>query len=309
MILITGSSGFIGSNCMFYLQKQGYNVIGVDNKIPEKDFGLNYLQHDLRDNLDKIFTTYDINLIIHLAGLKAVEESVKDPLLYYSNNLEGTLNLLRTAKKYGIKKLIFSSSATVYGIPQYLPLDEVHPTGTNISNPYGKTKYMIEEILKDLVTSDPTWTITILRYFNPCGTGWVYEQESSANLFPSILRAFKYNQPFDIYGVDYDTSDGTCVRDYIHIKDLVEGHVSALNNMKDGLNIYNLGTGIGYSVLDVITTIQKMLGKKLNIKMKPPRNGDLPMLVCNPTLANQKLKWRAKRTLSDMCNIKEQLKC
>ena len=284
-ILITGGLGYIGSHLSINLLKYNHNITIIDqinaiHKINTTNILLNnenvkYIQCDLK-NINKLNTIFNQNIfdiVIHLASYKSVPESLKNPLKYYNNNIIGTLNLLNTMNKHNCNNLIFSSSATVYGDQTY-PVDENAQTGIGITNPYGKTKYMIEEILKDLYDSNDGWNITILRYFNPIGCMYGFKEDKAAtNLYPHIIRCKENNEILKIYGNDYDTPDGTCIRDFIHINDLCEGHVVMLD--QKGLNIYNLGTGEGTSVLQLV--------KKYDIlyEFVDRRDGDIDIVYAN----------------------------
>lgn len=318
-ILITGGLGFIGSHIVVLLLQNNYDIIVIDNlsnsnknvindikKIIDKDFI--FYDYDLMNinEIDRIFDIYKISSVIHLASLKSVNESIKNPLSYYNNNVTGFLNLLNTMKKYDCKKIIFSSSATVYGLIKY-PVDEGTITGNKISNPYGKTKYFIEEILFDLYNSDKSFSITILRYFNPIGaheSGFIGEnpKDMPNNIFPYLLKVSsgEYDK-LNIFGSDYDTKDGTCIRDFIHVMDLAESHIIVLNLFKVGLNIYNVGTGKGYSVLDLITTFEKVNNIKIKYEFAEKRKGDIDIVYANVDKIYKELKWKAKYSLEDMC--------
>ena len=323
-ILITGGAGYIGSHTLIELDKAGYEFVVYDNlsnsskesikrveKIVNKT--ISFEQGDIRDkeSLRKVFTEYKIDSVIHFAGLKAVGESVAKPIEYYDNNVSGTLKLLEVMKEFNCKKIVFSSSATVYGDPHTTPIKETFPTGAT-TNPYGQTKYFIEEILKDLYVSDNEFKIAILRYFNPVGaheSGLIGEDPNGIpnNLMPFIAQtAVGKREILSVFGGDYDTHDGTGVRDYIHVVDLAYGHVKAINyldSLKDVEKplIVNLGTGIGYSVLDVINAFEKASGKKINYKIVDRRAGDIAKCYAEPSYAKEILDWEAKRTIEDMC--------
>ncbi len=320
-ILVTGGAGYIGSHTVVELQKAGYNVIVIDNFINsnelvfqriEKITGIKvqYYKIDLLDktNLNSIFEKYEIDCVIHFAGLKAVGESVKEPWRYYNNNITGTLNLIEIMNNHKIKNLIFSSSATVYGNPQIVPITEDFPTGA-CTNPYGWTKFMIEQILKDIQKSDNDWNIVILRYFNPIGahsSGLIGENPNGIpnNLMPYITQVAIGKRPeLSVYGNDYNTHDGTGVRDYIHVVDLALGHVKALNKIeqKAGLCIYNLGTGKGYSVLDVVKNFEIANGIKIPYSIKPRRLGDIPTCYSCVDKAKVELGWEAQFGIRKMC--------
>lgn len=321
-ILVTGGCGYIGSHTVVELLDSNYEVVIIDNfsnskrnvldkikMITNKDF--KFYEGDVCDKtiLEKIFNENEIDGVIHFAGFKAVGESVQKPLMYYRNNLDTTLTLLEVMNDFNCKKIVFSSSATVYGDAKETKFVETIKKGTP-SNPYGKTKTMIEDILEDLYTSDPTWSITMLRYFNPVGShesGLIGDDPSGIpnNLMPYILRvAIGKLECLTIFGNDYDTPDGTCIRDYIHVVDLAKGHIKAIEqlfNLKSGLKIYNLGTGKGVSVTEIVTTFERVNNLKLNYKYGERRNGDLPSICADPTLALKELGWKAEKTLEDMC--------
>lgn len=319
-ILLTGGAGYIGGHTLVLLEEKGYDAIVVDNfsnsskeainrieKITDKKIKLYNI--DIRDkkSLDKVFSENDIDSVIHFAGYKAVGESTTNPLLYYDNNVYGTLCLLETMEKHNVKKIIFSSSATVYGIPERLPLDEecmLHTT-----NPYGTTKLMIENILSDLYKSDNSWKITILRYFNPVGaheSGMIGEDPSGIpnNLMPYVAKvAVGKLEKINVFGNDYDTVDGTGVRDYIHVVDLARGHINALEHMdKEGINIYNLGTGKGYSVLEMIKAFEKACGKKLPYEITSRRKGDIAACYASSKKAEKEIGFKAVYGLDEMCS-------
>ena len=321
-ILITGGAGYIGSHTVLELLKLGgYAIVVVDNlhnssmesiqrvkKLTGKEvdcYAFDLLQ---RDKLRELFLKYTFRAVIHFAGLKAVGESVQKPLLYYRVNLDITLNILEVMKEFGVKKFIFSSSATVYGTPSYLPIDEAHPVG-NCSNPYGKTKYFIEEILRDLYAADPTQNIVILRYFNPVGadeSGDIGEDPSGIpnNLMPYISQvAIGIRPELSVFGSDYDTVDGTGVRDYIHVVDLARGHVAALQHLREntGLKVYNLGTGKGVSVLQLVHAMEKASGRKIPYKVVDRRAGDVGEVYGNPARAENELKWKAAYGIDRCC--------
>ena len=321
-ILVTGGAGFIGSHTSVELLNAGREIVIIDNfsnsktevldnikKITGKDFkfyNINYLD---RKELEKVFKENKIEAVLNFAGYKAVGESVKKPLEYYENNISGALVLLETMKKYGVKKFIFSSSATVYGEPERIPITEDCKIG-GTTNPYGTTKLFIEQILQDLYKSDNTWDIAILRYFNPVGaheSGLIGEEPQGIpnNLMPYIVRVASGElEQLSVFGNDYDTPDGTGVRDYIHVVDLAKGHLKALEKLEkeqQGIYIYNLGTGIGYSVLDMVKAFEEATGKKVNYKIAPRRAGDIAMCYSNPEKAKKELSWEATKTLKDMC--------
>lgn len=320
-VLVTGGAGYIGSHTVVELLNEGDEVIIVDNlvnskessldaikKITNKDF--KFYKVDLRDreNLEKIFEeNKDISAVIHFAGLKAVGESVSKPLEYYDNNIYGTLVLLETMKKYNIKKIIFSSSATVYGNPKTVPIKEDFPLSA--TNPYGQTKLMLEQILTDVYTADNTWSIILLRYFNPIGaheSGLIGEMPNGIpnNLMPYINQvAFGKLDHLNVFGDDYNTPDGTGVRDYIHVVDLAKGHLKALKRAEKvtGVEAFNLGTGTGYSVLDIVKNFEKATGQKVKYEIVARRPGDIAECYADPTKAEKILDWRAEKNLEEMC--------
>ena len=322
-ILVTGGAGYIGSHTVVELLNEGKEVIIIDNfsnskpeildsirKITNKNFKFYEINYLDRNALEKVFEeNKDIEAVMNFAGYKAVGESTKKPLEYYTNNISGALVLLETMKKYNIKKFIFSSSATVYGDPEIIPFTENCKTG-GTTNPYGTTKLFIEQILKDLYASDNSWNIAILRYFNPIGaheSGLIGEEPQGIpnNLMPYVVRVAAGILPeLSIFGNDYNTPDGTGVRDYIHVVDLAKGHIKALEKLekeKQGLFIYNLGTGIGYSVLDIVNTFEKANNVKVKYKIVERRPGDIAMCYSNPEKAMKELNWKAEKTLEDMC--------
>ena len=321
-ILVTGATGYIGSHTCVELQNNGYNVIGIDNfsnsskdvlkkisMITNKE--IKFYEGDLLDKeiLKKIFNENQIDAVIHFAGLKAVGESVKKPLLYYNNNLGSTINLLEVMNEFNCKKIVFSSSATVYGEQEIPKYDETMKKQTP-SSPYGKTKDMIEEILKDMYNSDNSWTIALLRYFNPIGaheSGLIGENPNGIpnNLMPYILKVSVGLLPkLTIFGNDYNTPDGTCIRDYIHVVDLAKGHIAALNklnNVQDGVFIYNLGSNKGTSVKEIVETFEKVNNVKLNYEYGPRREGDLAGFYADASKALKELNWKTTKTIEDMC--------
>lgn len=317
-ILLTGGTGYIGSHTAIELINKGYDVEILDNlfnskiTVLDKIEGLTgkrpkFYKADLLDKegMEKVFAEGRYDLVIHFAGLKAVAESVKNPLLYYSNNVTGTLNLLECMKKYGVKNIIFSSSATVYGQQKEARMVETMSTGSGISNPYGKTKFVIEEILKDVAAADDAFSAVILRYFNPVGnhhSGLIGEDPNGIpnNLMPIIMKVYRGEIPeLNVYGDDYQTPDGTCIRDYIHVVDLAKGHVAAAENMKNGVNIYNLGSGRGTSVKEMVDLFEKCSGKPLPHKIAGRREGDLGELVAEPGKAEKELNWKTELTVED----------
>lgn len=320
-ILVTGGAGYIGSHTCVELLNNGYEVVVLDNlynsceealKRVEKITGkkLTFYEGDMldRDCCEKIFTEHKIDAVIHFAGLKAVGESVAKPWEYYYNNISGTLVLCDVMRKHGCKNIVFSSSATVYGDPAFVPITEECPKGA-ITNPYGQTKGMLEQILTDLNVGDPEWNVVLLRYFNPIGaheSGLIGEDPKGIpnNLVPYIAQvAVGKREALSVYGNDYPTPDGTGVRDYIHVVGLAVGHVAALKKMEKakGVLIYNLGTGKGYSVLEVLHAYEKACGKTLPYKIVERRPGDIPTCYSDPTKAKEELGWTAKRGIEEMC--------
>lgn len=321
-ILLPGGAGFIGSHTAIELLKQGKEIIIIDNfsnsnekvlesikKITGKDFKFYEMDYKNREQLEKVFEEEQIEAVINFAGYKAVGESVQKPIEYYYNNISGALVLLDTMRKYGCKKFIFSSSATVYGEPETIPLTENSKVG-GTTNPYGNTKLFIEQILKDIYQSDNTWDICILRYFNPVGaheSGLIGEEPQGIpnNLMPYIVRVANGQlKQLSVFGNDYDTPDGTGVRDYIHVVDLAKGHLKALNKLDEegqGLYIYNLGTGTGYSVLDMVKAFEKATGKQVPYQIAPRRAGDIATCYADPQKAKSELDWEATKSLEDMC--------
>ena len=321
-VLLPGGAGYIGSHTAVELLNAGKDIIIIDNfsnskpevldkirKITGKDFKFYEIDYLDREKLEKVFQENDIESVLNFAGYKAVGESIEKPLEYYHNNISGCLVLLQTMKKYGVKKFIFSSSATVYGEPEKIPLTEECKTG-GTTNPYGTTKLFIEQILKDTYKSDSTWDICILRYFNPVGaheSGLIGEEPQGIpnNLMPYIVRVANGTlKELSVFGNDYNTKDGTGVRDYIHVVDLAKGHVAALQKLdkeEKGLYIYNLGTGNGYSVLDMVKAFEKATGKKVPYKIAQRREGDIATCYADPSSAKEELGWVATKTLEDMC--------
>lgn len=319
-ILVTGGAGYIGSHTCVELLDAGYDIVVVDNfsnskpealrrvkEITGKDFKVYAVDLVDREALDKVFSENDIEAVIHFAGFKAVGESVAIPLKYYYNNITGTIILCEVMQKYGVKKIVFSSSATVYGKPKSVPIREDFPLCP--TNPYGRTKYMIEEILKDVYVADNEWSIILLRYFNPIGaheSGRIGEDPNGIpnNLMPYITQvAVGKREKLYVFGNDYDTHDGTGVRDYIHVVDLAKGHIKALEKaMKgSGVDVYNLGTGTGYSVLDVVKTFERVNGVKIPYVITHRRPGDVDKCFADPTKAHKELGWKAEKNLEDMC--------
>jgi len=320
-VLLTGGTGYIGSHTAIELIKLGYEVEIMDNLFNSKITVLDNIEEiagvkpkfykvDLldKDGMDKMFAEGKYDLVIHFAGLKAVGESVEKPLKYYENNVGGTVNLLECMQKYGVHKIVFSSSATVYGDQGVAELTEEMQAGVGITNPYGETKHVIEEILKDVAESDAEFEATILRYFNPVGShpsGLIGEDPNDIpnNLMPIIMKVSTGEiEKLKVYGDDYDTVDGTGVRDYIHVVDLARGHVAAINKMKPGISIYNLGTGRGTSVLEMISAFEKASGKKLPYEIVGRRPGDLAEIFANPAKAEKELGWKTKLTVEDAMN-------
>ena len=320
-ILVTGGAGYIGSHTCVELLNQGHEVVVFDNlynsseealKRVEKITGktLTFYKADMldRDAMEEIFSKEKIDAVIHFAGLKAVGESVAKPLEYYYNNITGTLILCDVMRKHGVKKIIFSSSATVYGDPAFVPITEECPKG-KITNPYGQTKAMLEQILTDFHTADPEWNVILLRYFNPVGvheSGLICEDPKGIpnNLTPYITQvAVGKLKEVGVFGNDYDTPDGTGVRDYIHVVDLAIGHVKALKKFEDkpDVYIYNLGTGRGYSVLEVIQAFSKAVGRDIPYVIKPRRPGDIATCYADSTKAKNELGWTAERGIDEMC--------
>ena len=319
-ILVTGGAGYIGSHTLIELIEAGHTPVVVDNlsnsspealKRVEKITGAKIPFHklDLRDEkeLEKVFAEHKFDAIIHFAGLKAVGESVAKPLHYYNNNLTSTLTLLQQAVEHKVPKFIFSSSATVYGTPEELPLKETSRTGVGITNPYGQTKYMIEQILQDVVAANPNLQVTILRYFNPVGahkSGLIGEDPNGLpnNLLPYVSQVAVGKLPeVGVFGDDYDTPDGTGVRDYIHVVDLAKGHVAALKSAQNGVSVYNLGTGQGTSVLELINAFSKAAGKPIPYVIKPRRPGDIASCYATSEKALNELGWQAKKSIATAC--------
>ena len=320
-ILVTGGTGYIGSHTCVELLNVGYEVVIIDNLSNSKKEVVNFIEeitnksvsfyeNDVCDktNLRKIFTEHKIDAVIHFAGYKAVGESVSKPLMYYRNNLDSTITLLEVMNEFNVKKIVFSSSATVYGKPEKLPIKENFPLST--TNPYGSTKLMIEDILRDLYKSDNEWSIAILRYFNPIGaheSGMIGENPNGIpnNLMPYIIKvATGELKCLGVFGNDYDTHDGTGVRDYIHVVDLAKGHVKAIEKvLKDKTcDAYNLGTGNGYSVLDLVNTFMKVNDINVNYEIKERRPGDIDACYADPSYAYEKLGWKAQKNIEEMCH-------
>lgn len=318
-ILVTGGTGFIGSHTVVELVNAGYQPIIADNFINSKSSVLDrlsqitgrkilFVEVNLCDKTatSKIFDEYEIHAVMHFAGLKAVGESVNFPIRYYENNITSTLSLIEAMESHGVKNLIFSSSATVYGNPSELPLKETSRVGEGITNPYGRTKYMIEQILGDLYASDNTWNITSLRYFNPIGahsSGKIGEDPSDVpnNLLPFVQQvAIGMRDKLSVFGDDYDTPDGTGIRDYIHVVDLAVGHVVALDKLS-GLNVYNLGTGRGTSVLGLVKAFEEASGKKITYEVVTRRPGDIAECFADVSKVKKELGWKANKTIEDAC--------
>ena len=320
-ILVTGGAGFIGSHTVVELQQAGYDVVVLDNLcnasekvIPRVEAitgkKVPFYKADIldREATEEIFSKEKIEAVIHFAGLKAVGESVQKPWEYYNNNITGTLILLDVMRKHNVKNIIFSSSATVYGEPEKVPVTEETPKGS-CTNPYGWTKSMLEQILTDIQKADPSWNVILLRYFNPIGahkSGKIGENPNGIpnNLMPYITQVAVGKLPkLGVFGNDYPTPDGTCIRDYIHVLDLATGHVKALERLKKnaGLDVYNLGTGIGYSVLDVIHNFEAATGITIPFEFKPRRAGDIPVNYSNADKAWKELGWKAQYGIKEMC--------
>jgi len=320
-ILVTGGAGYIGSHTCVELLQEGYQVVVVDNLSNSSKTSLNrveeitgkpitFYEADLLDKLEltRIFEREQIEAVIHFAGLKAVGESVAKPLSYYRNNITGTLNLCEVMQEFGVKNIVFSSSATVYGNPAFVPITEDCPKGY-ITNPYGQTKAMLEQILIDVQVADPQWNVVLLRYFNPIGahkSGRIGEDPKGIpnNLLPFITQvAVGKREYLRVFGDDYDTKDGTGVRDYIHVVDLSIGHVRAIEKVKEspGVEIFNLGTGKGYSVFEIIHAFEQASGVTIPYQIEARRPGDIAICYADPTKAKGELGWVAKRELAEMC--------
>lgn len=320
-ILVTGGTGFIGSHTVVELLQAGMEAVVVDNLSNSSEKSLERVQAitgkkvpfykaDILDRaaMEKIFSEEKIDAVIHFAGLKAVAESVEKPWEYYQNNIGGTLTLIDVMRRAGVKNIIFSSSATVYGSPAFIPITEECPKG-QCTNPYGWTKSMLEQILSDVQKADPEWNVILLRYFNPIGahpSGTMGENPSGIpnNLMPYITQvAVGKRKELGVFGNDYNTPDGTGVRDYIHVVDLARGHVKAIKKLEEnaGLKIYNLGTGIGYSVLDIVKNFEEATGVKIPYSIKPRRAGDIAMCYADASLAKKELGWEAQYSIKDMC--------
>jgi len=319
-ILVTGGAGYIGSHTIIELVSNGHSVVVVDNLSNSSQESLHRVEKitktvipfykiDIRDGdaLEKVFVENNFDAVIHFAGLKSVGESVSHPIEYYDNNIGSTLVLIEKMNKFNIKKLVFSSSATVYGTPSELPLSETSRVGVGITNPYGQTKFMIEQILRDLSIADNSFEITLLRYFNPVGahsSGLIGEDPNGIpnNLLPYISQvAVGKLKKVNVFGNDYDTVDGTGVRDYIHVVDLAKGHVAALKNIKPGVSTYNLCTGRGVSVLELISAFSKASGKNIPYQISPRRPGDVASCYASGEKARLELDWSAKKTIDEAC--------
>ncbi len=320
-ILVTGGAGFIGSHTCVELLEAGYDVVVVDNLYNASRKSMDrveqitgkkpvFYEADIldREALNQIFEKEQIDSVIHFAGLKAVGESVAKPIEYYYNNIAGTLVLCDVMRKHNVKNIVFSSSATVYGDPAFIPITEACPKG-KITNPYGQTKGMLEQVLEDIHVSDPEWNVILLRYFNPIGahkSGLIGEDPKGIpnNLVPYVAQvAIGKLECLGVFGDDYDTPDGTGVRDYIHVVDLAKGHVAAIKKLeeKKGVLIYNLGTGKGYSVLDVVHAFEKACGKEIPYAVKPRRPGDIAVCYADPAKAKAELGWEAENGIEEMC--------
>lgn len=320
-ILVTGGAGFIGSHTVVELQQAGYEAVVLDNLCNSSEKSLErvekitgkkvpFYKADILDRqaLEEIFTREKIDAVIHFAGLKSVPESTQKPWEYYNNNITGTLTLVDVMRKHGVRNIIFSSSATVYGDPAFVPITEECPKG-QCTNPYGWTKSMLEQILSDVQKADPEWNVILLRYFNPIGahkSGTIGENPNGIpnNLMPYITQvAVGRRKELNVYGDDYDTPDGTGVRDYLHVVDLAVGHVKALKKIEEkaGLKIYNLGTGVGYSVLDVVKNFEEASGVKIPYSIKPRRAGDIATCYADASLAKKELGWEAQYGIREMC--------
>lgn len=318
-ILVTGGTGYIGSHTLIKLVEAKHSVIVVDNLINSSEIALHRVERITRskipfyrinlqdkENLNLIFKKHDIDAVIHFAGLKAVGESVEKPLVYYRNNIDSTLSLLEAMEAHNVKHLVFSSSATVYGNAE-IPYVEDSRTGQGITNPYGRTKFMIEEIIKDASTKYPEHAYTILRYFNPVGaheSGLIGEDPKGQpnNLMPFISQvASGRRECLSIFGDSYNTPDGTCIRDYIHVMDLAAGHVAALSQQKPGCHIYNLGSGVGTSVIELVKAFHQATGVDIPYVIKDRRSGDLAEFYANPKKAYDELGWTTTKTIQDMC--------
>ena len=319
-ILLTGGAGYIGSHIAIELIKDGYSVAIADNlsnssreavkrleSITERSIPFYEIDVCDQQKLDEVFSNHQIDGVVHLAGLKSVGESVTQPISYYRNNIDSTLSLIEVMEKHGTKQLVFSSSATVYGDPSELPLTEESRVGAGITNPYGQTKYMIEQILRDVSIANPDMSITILRYFNPVGaheSGLIGEDPNGIpnNLLPFVSQvAVGKLSEVKVFGNDYDTVDGSGVRDYIHVVDLAKGHVAALKHQRTGVSVYNLGTGVGVSVLEIIKAFESASGATIPYTITERRAGDVASCYADATKAYRELNWKTKKTLHDAC--------
>lgn len=322
-ILVTGGAGYIGTHTLIELIRSNETPLVLDvvdnysNSTPEaikrvetivgSDIEVHVIDLLDNDKLDSLFAAKSFDAVIHFAGLKAVGESVEKPLLYYRTNIDSSLNLLEVMEKHGVNKLVFSSSATVYGLPEELPLKETSRIGVGLTNPYGQTKYMIEQIIRDYSVAHPEFEATILRYFNPIGadaSGTIGEdpQDTPNNLLPYVSQvAVGKREKVRVFGDDYDTPDGTGVRDYIHVVDLARGHTAALKHSKPGAHAYNLCTGKGTSVLELISAFEKAAGKKIPYEVVARRPGDIASCYASPEKANRELGWYAEKTIEDAC--------
>jgi UDP-glucose 4-epimerase len=321
-VLVTGVTGFVGSHCAVELLKQGYDVVGIDNYDNSHDVNeqicilsqqtevepgaYSFYKANLMDKnaVDEVFREHTIDVVMHMGGKKTVSESITNPLIYYHTNILMSCNVFSAALRYNVDKIIFSSSATVYGVPQYLPLNEDHPTGQNITNPYGKTKHTIEELLRDLVACNDTLSVVVLRYFNPCGAhpSHILGDAPKGNPNNQYVRQRK---PVSVFGTDFATRDGTAVRDYIHIDDLARGHVDAVRyacSTYHGFFPFNLGTGEGYSVREIIETYADTNRIKVRSEDKPRCQGDVDELVCAVNRAQSELRWTPQKSLKEMCH-------
>lgn len=319
-IIVTGGTGYIGSHTVMELMNAGHAVVVVDNlhnssqeslRRVEEIVGTQIPFYELDvcdfDALDAVFANHKFDAAVHFAGLKAVGESVTIPLDYYANNINSSLNLLRVMQKYTVNKLVFSSSATVYGDPGTPKYVETLPVGQNITSPYGQTKYMTEQIITDFCRSNPSFEASLLRYFNPIGaheSGRIGEDPQGIpnNLMPFITQVVTgRREKLSIFGNDYPTPDGTCRRDYIHVVDLAKGHLAALENLRSGVNAYNLGSGRPVSVLELVNAFMEVTGKDIPYEFAPRRDGDLPEFYADPTKAEKELGWKTERTIEQMC--------